>query len=217
MLKVVQKTRLVVISTLASSIIAPALIAAQNPPVGIVVLGQHAFVAGMSLGGGTSLYDGDSVSTQSKGSLQIRIGASQIVLGENANLSLHRAEHSVTADLGAGTIRFSCAAGAPLEIHALGAVIRGRAGVSAGQIAIVGPNEFQVGSLSGALIVSVDGDTRTIAEGNAYDATLDSPADPQAPIPTARRRRILYFVIIPLIAFATIYPLLRLTLSPSAP
>ena len=117
-------------------------------------------------------------------------------------------------ELGSGTMRYSGAAGASLEIHALGAIIRAGAAASSGQITVVGPNEFQVGVTTGSLTVNVDGDTRAVPEGTAYDATLDSPSDPQSPVPTAKRRRILYWIIIPLIAFGTIYPLIRATMSP---
>lgn len=216
MRKVVQKTRLILFLALGA-IGTGAATSAANPPLGIVVVGQHALIGAVPITAGTSLFDGDSVSTQARGSLQIRVGSSQILLGENASLALRRTDRTVAIDLQSGSMRFSGAAGTPIEIHALGAIIRSGAAGSSGQIVVLGPNEFQIGAISGSLTVNVNGDTRTVPEGAAYDATLDSPADPQAPVPTAKRRQILYWIIIPLIAFGTFYPVYRATMSPSKP
>ncbi|HET9401982.1 MAG TPA: hypothetical protein VFO34_13625 [Candidatus Acidoferrales bacterium] len=212
--EVIRTARAIAVSALGCLISASATGAAPKGPLGIVVAGQRATVGDVPVAASTSIYEGDSVATQQKGFLQIRLEAAQLLLSENGSASLHRADRGIYAELSAGTLRFSGTPGVPIEIRALGAVIRGSSDASAGQIVVVGPSEFRIGATMGSLTVNVDGDIRTVTEGTAYDAVLDSD-DPQGPIPTAKRRRLLYWIIVPLILAGTIIPVIRATMSPS--
>ncbi|HET9400290.1 MAG TPA: hypothetical protein VFO34_05000 [Candidatus Acidoferrales bacterium] len=212
--KLVQTTGLILILLLGVAVTCSAATTGANAPLGVIVIGQKAMLGSVPIADGTSLFDGDTVSTQDQGSLRISLGAAQVWLGQNSALSLHKTATGVEARLETGMMRFSGAAGAPLEFRVLDALVRPKQPTAAGQLAVITPTEFQVGSTSGTLTVDVDGDVRTVEESTAYDATLSS-ADPQMPQVAGRRHFILLWVIISLIAFGTVFAILHARMSPS--
>jgi hypothetical protein len=213
--KVVQTTALILFSALALAINAGAAHAAPTAPLGVVVVGQKALLGGVYIADGTSLFDGDTVSTEGKGSLRIRLGASQLFLGENSALTLLRSERGVTAKLLGGTARFSGAAGAPIELMVLDARIRGKQDTAAGQVTMISNDEFQVGATSGSLTVDVEGDVRTVDENTAYDATLSPVADNGFPVGAGRRRSLILWILIGLAAVGTVIAITHATMSHS--
>lgn len=215
MRKVVQTTALILFSTLALTINAARADAAPTTPLGVVVAGQKALLGAVYVADGTSLFDGDTVSTQGKGSLRIRLGASQLFLGENSTLTLLRSERGVTAKLLGGTARFSGAVGAPIELLVLDARIRGKQDGAAGQVTVISKDEFQVGATSGALTVDVNGDVRTVDENTAYDATLSPAPDNGMPVGAGRRRSLILWMLIGLAAIGTVIAVVHATMSHS--
>lgn len=200
-----------------SALLAPAVKAAPNPPLGVVVLSQRALLGGAYIVEGSSLFDGDTISTQAKGSLRIRIGEASLAIGENSMLTLHLDQQTIHAVLIVGEADFSIAAGSHVVIDALGAIISAKQDSASGVIAVVTANEFQIGSTRGSLNVDVDGDVRTVDEGKSYDAALSAPSNQQMPAPTAKHKRILTWLIVFGVAAATFTPVYRATLSPSHP
>lgn len=149
-----------------------------SAPVGVVMLGQGAQVSQITAQNGTSLYVGDTLSTDATGSLRVRFGTSQLMLGPQTVVKLADSTHGVTAVLQHGIVRFS-AAGSPIELRALEAIVHPQADAS-GEMMVVGPREFQIGSTKGNLTVDIDGANKIVAESTAYDVTLEPmPADPQ--------------------------------------
>lgn len=215
MRKVVQTTGLILFSTLTLAINAGSALAAPTTPLGVVVAGQKALLDSVYVADGTSLFDGDTVSTQGKGSLRIRLGASQLFLGENSTLTLLRSERGVTAKLLGGTARFSGAVGAPIELVVLDARIRGKQDGAAGQVTLISKDEFQVGATSGALTVDVNGDVRTVDENTAYDATLSPAPDNGMPVGAGRRRSLILWILIGLAAIGTVIAVVHATMSHS--
>ena len=215
MCKVVQTTGLILLSILSLAITTAATPATTSAPLGVVEVGQKALLGSVPIVNGTSLFDGDRVTTEGQGSLRIRLGAAQVWLGENSALSFHRVPGGVSAKLESGQLRFAAALGPRLEFSVLAAQIRGNQPNAAGQLAVMAPNEFQVGATSGSLTVDVDGDVRTVDESTAYDATIGN-ADPQMPQIAGHRSFILLWVLISLIAFGTIFAIVHAKMSPSA-
>jgi hypothetical protein len=157
----------------------PAL-AAPNvaAPVGVVMIGQGAQVSQITAQNGSSLYVGDTLTTDANGSMRVRLGASQLMLGPGTVVKLVEAAHGVSLNLQHGVVRFS-AAGSPMELRALAAIVHPEEDAS-GQLSIVGPSEFQIGSTKGNLDVDIDGTDKVVAESTAYDVTLEPvPGDPQ--------------------------------------
>jgi len=157
----------------------PALAAAiVSAPVGVVVAVQGATVSQINAQNGSSLYAGDTLSTDATGSLRVRFGTSQLMLGPATVVKLANGTHGVKVVVTHGIVRFS-ASGSPIELRALAAIIQPGDDAS-GQVAIVGPSEFQIGSTKGNLNVDIDGEDKVVAESTAYDVTLEPvPGDPQ--------------------------------------
>ena len=149
----------------------------SNVPLGVVVTSERAVVSQVPAQPGTSLYDGDALVTDAKGSLRVRLGNSQLLLGGNTVVRLRASPAQVQAVLEQGVLRFSVV-GQPLTLQALAAIIRPQQS-SSGEVLILGPKEFQIGSTKGNLDVDIDGDSRVVSEATAYDVTL-VPADPDA-------------------------------------
>jgi hypothetical protein len=159
----------------------------SNVPLGVVLTSDRAIVSQVPAQPGTSLFDGDALSTDSKGSLRVRLGNSQLLLGANTAVHLHASPGQVHAVLQQGVLRFSVV-GQPLTLQALAAIIRPEES-SSGEVLIVGPQEFQIGSSKGNLDVDIDGDSRVVSEATAYDVTL-VPADADASPQTAGAGRV---------------------------
>ena len=178
----VRKVSTVVVLALAFALVASLPVCAApkvSAPVGVVVLGQGAQVSHVDAENGTSLYPGDTLSTDNKGSLRVRFGSSQLMLGPATVVTVAQGQHGVTATLQHGTMRFS-AASTPIELHALAAIVNPQQDDASGELVIVNQSEFQIASSKGNLDVDIDGDSRTVAENTAYDVTLEPvPADPQ--------------------------------------
>ena len=100
------------------------------------------------------------------------------MLGPGTVVKLVEAAHGVSLNLQHGVVRFS-AAGSPMELRALAAIVH-LGDDASGQLSIVGPSEFQIGSTKGNLDVDIDGTDKVVAESTAYDVTLEPvPGDPQ--------------------------------------
>lgn len=213
----VRKVGFLVLVTLLLAAV-PSFAASSKPvaPVGVVVLAQGAQVSHLTAENGTTLYPGDTLSTDDKGMLRVRFGSSQLMMGPLSVVKIAQGPHGVRAILQRGVMRFS-AAGSPLELQALAAIVDPQNDSASGELVVVGPAEFQIASTQGNLDVDIDGEGRTVAESTAYDVTLQpinasATADPQT-IGGARVRGI--WLLIALILLLTAGSLYLATISSS--
>lgn len=167
---------LVVVAGLAGL---PAL-ARPSAPMGIVTSAQHAVVGNVAAIDGTSIYDGDTLATDATGALRVRFGASQMVLGSNSEVTFHKTEAGVSATLTRGDVRFASMPGSILEVRTLkSVVVRAKGNQPAtGQLSLVGPTTFDVGSTKGDLDVSVNGVNHDVDESKAYQVNIDDAGAP---------------------------------------
>jgi hypothetical protein len=207
----------IVLLTGVSALLSSVSQALPNAQVGVVVSSQRALLGGSNIVDGTSLFDGDTLSTQEKGSLRIRIGAASLAIDQNSTLTLRRNQQVIRAVLIAGTAQFSIPAESHLVIDAPGATIFTRQGSASGVAAVVNENEFQIGSTRGSLNVDVDGDVRTVEEGMNYDVTLSVSDNPAIPVRTGKKWKIASWTLITVIAGLTALAVQRATLSQSHP
>ena len=115
------------LATAMSSLLAGIPGGAKPEVLGIIVVAEGASLSGGSASEGTSVYDGDRLSTEPGGALQLRSGgitlalsgASSVVVRSNAS----NAGKEFEAELASGSVTLSDAAEAA-EIEALGARIR---------------------------------------------------------------------------------------------
>ncbi len=192
--------------------------AGQSTSLGVVVGAEQAVVAQVAAVDGTSLYDGDVISTQPNGAMRLLLGQSQVVLAGNTSILLHKAEAGVCANLLRGMVRFSSVPGSPIEIRALNSlVIRPKSDSAViGQLSLLAPTVFEVGSNKGDFIVTLGGTDHVVAESKAYRVSLDESNDGSR-TPPGKTSALWIWLPILLVAPAIVIPIIFVFESPSSP
>ncbi len=166
----------------------PAL-SAPAKPLGVVIQAQSAQVADVAGAGGTTVYAGDSLATDTGGSLRLRIGPAQLYLLSASAATLAEDPAGASATLTRGTAGFSSPGGAGIELRTELATIRAKSAQSThARVTIVSPNELLVSSFRGPVEVETEGQTYALAEGNTYRLVAD-PKEPDPPDVRSARRR----------------------------
>ncbi len=180
---------------------------AHTDTLGVVMQARSASLSNGPVSAGASLFDGDRLSTEVDGALTLRSGASMVYLGRESRVTLHNATgepKSAQVNLSAGTIVFSTAKSATMEICADEAHIRPATGAATlAQVTVSGPKALFVYARRGALQISYHEDSEIIAEGDSYRVVLDPPDDASAktapvqpePYNGHRRKRLLLLLI----------------------
>jgi hypothetical protein len=169
---------------LALSLLLTPVFGATNSPVGAILSAVRAHVGTAPASAGTTVFGGDRLSTEQSGSIQVRAGAARLLLSASSSAMLRDADGAAAATLLSGTALFSTTIAKAFTLVAARAEIRPRDDVpTIAQVSIETPKQFIVRSSRGALIVTVDGETQIIPEGETYRVTLDSeaPPEPQGP------------------------------------
>jgi hypothetical protein len=147
---------------------------------GTVVSADRARVGSAAATVGTTVLSGDTLDTDKFGSLQVRAGAARLLLTSLSQVTWANAESGASATLKTGTAIFSTANAKAFSLHAGTALIRPNTDAATlGSVTILSPKELAVSCAHGALAISVEDDTKIVAEGTAYRVVLD-PDDPQA-------------------------------------
>ncbi|MGH9775358.1 MAG: hypothetical protein ACRD50_10470 [Candidatus Acidiferrales bacterium] len=143
-------------------------IAAPGRALGVVERADGAKLGGAVIASGSTVFAGDSFSTEGGGSLRARLGSVQLVLLSGTSVTLSGDPHAINANLIHGTAGFvSTAREFAMEVP--GATIRPKSSEpTEARVTVVGPNEAVVSSLRGALEVNANGETYSIAEGTTY-------------------------------------------------
>jgi hypothetical protein len=178
---------------------------ARVTALAVLTQADHAHVSGSPASAGTTIYDGDLLSTDNSGVLRLHTKSAMLYLAGQSNIVLHNAEKGVQAQLAGGTAVFSSVHAAAIEIHADEARIRPVADVpTIAQISIIGPKELSISARRGSLEFSYHDDSEVIPEGASYRVVLDPPNDqgPYAPgkdqpvKKPSRRRKAFMFILI---------------------
>ncbi len=150
--------------------------------VGMVVLADRAKLGAEAAAEGTTIYDGDQVSTDADGSLRIMVGEAIVYLPSESCVRLRQggsgAEKEFAAELVSGSVVLSLTAGTGGEIVARSARIRPMSetrGVV--QVGIAAPRELLVYARKGPAQISYRGESETIAEGKSYRVLLNDSDD----------------------------------------
>jgi hypothetical protein len=153
---------------------------AANVAFGTVVSADRARVGSANATVGTTVLSGDTLDTDKFGSLQVRAGGARLLLTSLSQVTWTNGESGASATLKNGTAIFSTANAKAFSLHAGTALIRPNSdAATVGSVTILNPKEFAVSCSHGALAISVEDDTKIVAEGTAYRVVLD-PDDPQA-------------------------------------
>ena len=169
---------------LSLTFVAMAVWSAPSTTFGTVLLAQRAHVGMAPASAGATVFDGDKLSTDRAGSLQIRGGAARLVLGESSRATIGELNGTRSATLLRGTAIFSTALANDFALSAATAVIRPQSdGPTIAQVWIVNSKQLMVRSTRGALTITVNGETQIIPEAMAYRVVLDPEAmlEPEVP------------------------------------
>lgn len=169
---------------LSLTFVAIPVCSAPGTALGTVLLAQHAHVGTGAVSEGATVFDGDKLSTDSAGSLQIRAGAARLALVESSSATIEELEGIRSATLLSGMALFSTSRASAFALRAATAVIRPQNdGPTIAQVWIVNSKELIVRSTQGALTITVNGETQIISEATAYRVALDPEAMPESEEP----------------------------------
>jgi len=188
----------------ASLLVTPTF-GASSSGIGMLVYAEHAHVGAAPASVGATIFDGDRLSTEQAGSVQLRAGAARLLLSAASVATVADDNGTPTATLTGGSATFSTAKSNALAVQVASAVIRAQNdGPTIGQVSILSAKELVVKSTRGSLTVTVDGETRVIPEGMAYRIVLDPGAEaqpraassgPQGPPIKAGRSKFVWYAI----------------------
>ncbi len=143
----------------------------------MVTHAERAHVGEAAATAGSTIYEGDRLSTDEGGTLRMTIPALTLHLNEQTTLvvrSLASPGGDIEARLASGTLVFSAARTGNVVVAANDALIRRAASVpTTAHIRVVNPQELRIYAQRGALEFSYHGESEVIAEGTAYRVLLD--------------------------------------------
>jgi len=191
---------------LSFSLTATTIHGASTTGVGLVESAERAQVGRTVASVGATIFNGDSLSTDRPGSLQVRAGAARLVLASGSRMVWGAEEGLPAATLNAGSATFSTANSKAFALRAGTAVVRPTGDEpSVGSVAVLNPKELTIHCSRGSLTMTVIDDSLVIPEGTSYHIVLN-PDDKAADDPkawggnqrpkTSGRNRFLYFLII---------------------
>ena len=143
----------------------------------MVTNAERAHVGEAGASAGSTIFDGDQLSTEAGGSLRITGPSLRLQLDAQSILTLRRpadAEDAMEADLASGTLVFSAARNGSVTVVANEASIQpADNAATVAHIRVVNPKELRIYAQRGALEFSYHGESELIAEGAAYRVLLD--------------------------------------------
>ncbi len=183
--------------------------AANEKPLGLVTQAQEAHMDNAKLAVGTTVYPGDTVETDTGGTLRLKMGTNQLYLMASSAATLAQGSAIVRAVVDHGTVGFSSNGTDKIELEIPEGILRATDGVPAyGQVTITSPLEVVISAYRGTLVLDNEGELHTIPAGKSYRVTMElepaavapaalpGQADNTAPVPPRRRRRRLAFYLI---------------------
>lgn len=163
-----------------SMILAISLTATSSPgvtPVGVISHGDRAHLGVGTASAGTTLYEGDRLSTDAGGELGVRSGPVALQLEQQTSLTLGSVapgEKGIVADLDSGTLILSADSGSAVVVKANGATIRAADETPIiAHVRVVAPKELRIFVQRGALEFSYREERELITEGACYRVLLD--------------------------------------------
>ena len=146
--------------------------------LGTVIAADRAHVGDAKAEAGTTIFGGDSLTTEVQGSVQIRAEAARLLLLGSSSAVVNDSEGAPAARLTRGAATFSTGNAHAFTLYASTAAIRAQSDApTIGQVSFLGEKELLVRATRGALVVTVDSDVQIISEGTSYRVLLDQPEE----------------------------------------
>jgi hypothetical protein len=156
---------------------------------------------------GSTVYDGDRLSTEAGGTLRVAAGGVTLQLDSGSSLIVSRSPvptSNVSGELASGTVVFSAAPMMSVIIIAEDAYIRPAANVrTIAHVRVVNRKELRISADRGPIEFSYHGESKVITEGKAYRVLLDPSEKDSAALgsgqntntPTKPPRKFLFIAI----------------------
>jgi hypothetical protein len=171
------------IAILVASLLNLPAFAANEKPLGLVIQAQEAQIGTAMVAVGTTVYPGDTVQTETGGTLRMKVGGSQVYLLASSAATLSQKSDMVHALVARGTVGFSSDGTDQVGLEIPEGIVSAANGQPAyGQVTITGPREVVISAYRGTLVLDNDGELHTIPAGKSYRVTMDlEPAATKPP------------------------------------
>lgn len=149
---------------------------AKIASLGLIMHAERAHVGEATASAGSTIFEGDRLSTEPDGLLRIAIPALTLQLGGQSALVLGRAvdPEGIVAELASGTLLFSATPTGSIVIAANEALVRPAGNVATvAHVRMVNPKELRIYAQRGTLEFSYRGESETIQEGKPCRVILD--------------------------------------------
>jgi hypothetical protein len=143
---------------------------AQDAPLGLVVQSLRGQVGKASVTDGSTIYSGDSLSTEEGGSLLVRIGALALGLESSTTVHIYRAPYGAVVELSRGSVTFMTP-GTHENLGIVASDVRVTPVLTvpdSGRVSLDGPCSVSVYSRRGQVTVQVGTESRLVEQGKAY-------------------------------------------------
>jgi hypothetical protein len=161
---------------------------AQAPALGAVTQSSGGHLNNSTTSVGTTIYDGDSLSTETAGSITLSAGPTQLTLAGDSAVLVNRNGAGLTATLQRGSLTFRVESGGALKINAVDVHIRPlSSGPAAGQVTLENCAVL-VTSRVQSLEVTAGKETKIVEEGKSYRVSLEGACKNKVPLPIAPSR-----------------------------
>ena len=162
-----------------SFLILPAWANSRSATLGTIVFAERAHIGSGVASVGATVFAGDRLSTEERGSIQLRTTGARLLLAAASSVSLAQEEVIPAATLTLGTATFATSDAKALLLHIREASIRPATDrPTIGRVTILSSREFIVRSTQGSLSLAVEDDVRVVPEGAAYRVVLEPPPAP---------------------------------------
>ncbi|MGB6978790.1 MAG: hypothetical protein WBD66_06255 [Candidatus Acidiferrales bacterium] len=153
---------------------------ASEKPLGMVIQAQSALLETAQAQMGATVYAGDAMSTDSGGSLRLKVGNGQVYLLSSSAMRLAEIDGAVQATVKSGTVGFSSGPNSPVVLETPEGIVKSADGRPAyGQVTLTGPNQMVISAYTGDLLVEYAGQVEEINAGNSYTVTMEPGPAPQ--------------------------------------
>jgi hypothetical protein len=182
--------------------------AANEKPLGLVLQAQEAHMDNAKLAVGTTVYPGDTVATDTGGTLRLKLGTNQIYLLAWSAATLAQDAAIVHAVVNHGTVGFSSNGTDKIELEIPEGILHAADGLPAyGQVTIMSPLEVVISAYRGTLVLDNEGELHTIPAGKSYRVTMelepaalapaaqDTQSDNAQTVKPRRRKRLAFYLI----------------------
>ena len=166
--------------------------AAGLRPIGVIVYANSSEVGTNAASAGSSLYEGERLTTNDGGELGIRSGAAMLRLEERTTAVLRGmspGKADTVVELESGTVIFSTARASAVRVEADGALISPTADVATiSNVRVISPKELRIFARRGSVQFTYRNDSAQVEEGSCYRVLLD-PDDKDAPSVVTRQEK----------------------------